>query len=60
MEDDQGEFLFERALEKFGALDESELYGFEPALFVGGTASLDHLVKCNLEVHLMILRQMRS
>ncbi|BBH34924.1 GAD-like domain-containing protein [Pseudomonas sp. St290] len=60
LEDNQGEFLFDRALEKWGALDESEVYGFEPVLFVGGTASLDHLVKCNLEVHLTILRQMRS
>ncbi|SFA95904.1 hypothetical protein SAMN03159488_01184 [Pseudomonas sp. NFIX10] len=60
LEDHQGEFLFERALEKLGALDEREVYGFEPALFFGGTASLDQLVKCNLEVHLTILRQMRS
>ncbi|WP_418325481.1 T6SS immunity protein Tdi1 domain-containing protein [Pseudomonas brassicacearum] len=42
------------------ALDEREVYGFEPALFVGGTASLDQLVKCNLEVHLTNLRQMCS
>ncbi|SFN61240.1 hypothetical protein SAMN03159304_00466 [Pseudomonas sp. NFACC24-1] len=60
LEDNQGEFLFERALEKLGALGEREVYGFEPALFFGGTASLDQLVKCNLEVHLTILRQMRS
>nr|WP_272972021.1 GAD-like domain-containing protein [Pseudomonas sp. SWRI179] len=60
LEDSQGEFLFERALEKLGALDEHEVYGFEPALFVGGTASLDQLVKCNLEIHLTSLRQMRS
>ncbi|QIB07218.1 DUF1851 domain-containing protein [Pseudomonas fluorescens] len=60
LEDAQGEFLFERALEKLGALDEREVYGFEPALFVGGTASLGHLVKCDLDVHLTILRQMRS
>jgi hypothetical protein len=60
LEDNQGEFLFDRALKKLVALDESEVYGFEPALFVGGTASLDQLVKCNLKVHLTILRQMRS
>ncbi|WP_223493075.1 MULTISPECIES: hypothetical protein [unclassified Pseudomonas] len=29
-------------------------------MFVGGTASLDQLVKCNLEIHLTSLRQMRS
>lgn len=60
LEDNQGEFLFDRALKKLGALDEREVYGFEPALFVGGTASLDQLVKCNLEVHVTNLRQMRS
>ncbi|NUT80803.1 DUF1851 domain-containing protein [Pseudomonas brassicacearum] len=60
LEDGRGDFLFDRALEKLGALDESEVYGFEPALFVGGTASLDQLVKCNLEVHLTNLRQIRS
>jgi hypothetical protein len=60
LEDAQGDFLFERALAKLGPLDGSELYGFEPALFVGGTASLEHLVKCNLDVHLTMLSQMRS
>ena len=59
LEDSQGEFFFDRALAKLGPLTESEVYGFEPALFIGGKVSVDHVVKCNLDVHLTVLRQLR-
>jgi hypothetical protein len=60
MEDNQGDFLYDRALKKLGSLDESEMYGFEPALVAGGAVSLDSLVKVNLDVHLTIIWQMGS
>lgn len=57
MEDADGEFLFERALQALGPLGEQELYGFEPALVMGGKAVLGNLRKLQLDVHLTILRQ---
>lgn len=49
--------LFSRALETLGALNADEVYGFEPLLALGGRASLDHLRKLRMDVHLDILRQ---
>ena len=59
IEDGAGNFIFEQALKKLGPLEDHELYGFVPALFVGGEASIDHVVKCDLDVHLTVLRQLR-
>ncbi|WP_433706170.1 GAD-like domain-containing protein [Paraburkholderia sacchari] len=50
--------LFKRALKRLGSLGPEEMYGFEPALIVGGEISIDHLVKVDLSVHLSILRQL--
>lgn len=58
-DDEQGKALFQRALVKLGAVGENEMYAFEPALCIGGKADLEHLVKLNLDVHLMILDQLR-
>ena len=58
LEDVEEEFLFERAVEKLGILTKDELYGFEPALVVGGKMSLDNLKRLRLDVHLTILRQL--
>lgn len=58
MEDNQGEYLFERALKRLGTLKHNELYGFEPALILGGALSVNNLAKLDLEVHLTILRQL--
>jgi hypothetical protein len=60
MEDNLGEFLFERALKKLGPVGPCEMYGFEPALVLGGAVSLNNLAKLNLEVHLTILRQLAA
>lgn len=49
--------LFERALEQLGSLGPDEMYGFEPALIVGGRMIIDHLKKVDLHAHLSILRQ---
>ncbi|MGE8111565.1 MULTISPECIES: T6SS immunity protein Tdi1 domain-containing protein [Pseudomonas] len=35
------------------------MYAFEPALCIGGRADLEHLVKVDMDVHLMILDQLR-
>lgn len=58
-EDNQGKPLFQRALAKLGPVGEDEMYAFEPALCIGGKADLEHLVKLNMDVHLMILDQLR-
>jgi hypothetical protein len=50
--------LFERALAKLGPLDHDTLYGFVPALALGGEPSLDRLQKLNGQVHLDILAQL--
>ena len=36
MEDDKGKPLFQRAVKKFGALAEDEMFSFVPALATGG------------------------
>ncbi|PTT89447.1 GAD-like domain protein [Pelomonas sp. HMWF004] len=50
--------LFKRALTALGPLAEDEMYGFEPALVLGGEMTLGHLRKVKLIQHLMILRQL--
>ncbi|MCR5893335.1 MULTISPECIES: GAD-like domain-containing protein [Burkholderia] len=49
--------LFERALEKLGSLDHTTMYGFVPALALGGTPVLERLQKLDAHVHLDILSQ---
>lgn len=44
--------LFDKAVKKFGALKENEVFGFEPALFLGGEQTLDKLNKLNIQIHL--------
>ncbi len=58
-EDNQGKPLFQRALSNLGQVAEHEMYAFEPPLCMGGKADLEHMVKLNLDVHLMILDQLR-
>jgi hypothetical protein len=58
MQDENGHLLFERALAKLGPLGPDEIYGFEPALVLGGKAQLENLVKVKMDVHLTILRQL--
>ena len=58
MQDENGHPLFERALVKLGPLGPDEIYGFEPALVLGGKAQLENLVKVKMDVHLTILRQL--
>jgi hypothetical protein len=56
--DANGKPLFARALKKLGALKEGEMYGFVPALALGGPATLDHLQKVKAVEHLVLLAQL--
>ena len=58
--DANGKLLFERAIKKYGPLEPDEMYGFEPALVVGGSATLDNLRRLKLDPHFYILRQFDS
>ena len=55
--DDSDHPLFARALETLGPLGSDELYGFEPAIVLGGEMLLENLRKVKLDQHLTILRQ---
>jgi hypothetical protein len=57
MKDENGQPLFERARSKLGPLELHEIYGFEPAIVLGGKVLLENLAKVNANVHLTILRQ---
>ncbi|WP_236236789.1 GAD-like domain-containing protein [Pseudomonas faucium] len=50
--------LFDEARETLGDLQANEMYGFVPALVLGGSATLDHLQRLDAEVHLILLSQM--
>ncbi|WP_198116527.1 GAD-like domain-containing protein [Massilia rhizosphaerae] len=60
LKDESGTPLFEQALAKLGPLAADEMYGFEPAIVLGGKMRLENLVKLKLDVHLTILRQLAS
>lgn len=60
LKDESGAPLFEQALEKLGPLAPDEIYGFEPAIVLGGAMRLENLAKLKLDVHLTILRQLSS
>jgi hypothetical protein len=50
--------LFDRALNKLGPLDYDEMYGFVPALPLGGQAKLENLRKVKALEHLLFLSQL--
>lgn len=54
----KGGALFNRALKKLGPLDHDEMYGFVPALALGGPAVLDHVHKVKAVEHLVMLAQL--
>jgi len=56
--DDKDAPLFGRALELLGPLAHDEMYGFVPALALGGPCRLDHLQKVKAAEHLMFLAQL--
>lgn len=58
LKDESGRQLFEPALNKLGPLEPDEVYGFEPAIVMGGKMRLENLAKLKIEQHLTILRQL--
>ncbi|WP_322403611.1 GAD-like domain-containing protein [Massilia luteola] len=60
LKDENSQPLFKRASEKLGQLAPDEMYGFEPALVLGGKIRLENLFKVKTDVHLTILRQLAS
>lgn len=50
--------LFDRAFARLGVMAPDEMYGFEPALALGGTPVLDHLRRVKTQQHLALLRQL--
>ncbi len=58
LSDVNGERLFAPALKKLGPLKYDEMYGFVPALALGGPATLDHLQKVKAVEHLVLLAQL--
>lgn len=60
LKDEMGKPLFSRALAEFGPLEFDEVYGFEPAIVLGGKMRLENLAKLKLDVHLTILRQLAA
>lgn len=60
LEGDDGEFLFDAAVARLGPLGADQVFGFEPALALGGAAVLDSVRKLRLDVHLSLLRQIEA
>jgi hypothetical protein len=56
--DTNGELLFKRATKKLGPLKENEIFGFVPALALGGLPSIDRIEKVDYESHLVFLSQL--
>lgn len=52
------EELFAPALKKLGRLKPDEMYGFVPALALGGTSTLNNLQKVKAVEHLVLLAQL--
>lgn len=50
--------LFDEARATLGDLAPNEMYGFVPALMLGGSAKLERLQRLDAEVHLILLSQM--
>ena len=55
LKDDKKRSLFEQALKKLGPLGHDTMYGFVPALALGGDLTIDRLQKLDAHVHLDIL-----
>ncbi|HGY1115964.1 TPA: GAD-like domain-containing protein [Providencia rettgeri] len=52
------EGLFEKAVKKFGPLGDNEIFGFEPAIILGGELDIKHIQKVDARIHLSILAQL--
>ncbi|MES2740133.1 MAG: GAD-like domain-containing protein [Pseudomonadota bacterium] len=52
--------MFGPALKNLGRLKQDEMYGFVPAIGLGGASTLDHLHKIKAVEHLVLLAQLES
>lgn len=52
--------LFDAAQKKLGTLKHDEMYGFVPALMLGGSSALEHLEKVKAVEHLVFLSQLAA
>lgn len=60
IEDDSGASLFEQGIALFGSIGPNEVFGFEPALAIGGEISVAALRKFRLDVHIDFLSQLSA
>lgn len=60
LEDKNDKSLFQRAVKKYGALADDEIFGFEPAIVAGGEMKLENIKKLDCFIHLMILKQLEE
>ena len=58
MNDNKGKPLFQRAVKKFGALAQDEMFSFVPALAAGGEPQIGNVDKVNLFAQFDVLRQL--
>ncbi|WP_177196601.1 GAD-like domain-containing protein [Duganella sp. CF517] len=58
IEDVKEKKLFKRALKKLGPVAVDEMYGFEPALCIGGMPVLENIKKVKIIEHLILLEQL--
>jgi len=56
--DEDGRPLFQRAHSVLGPLKPDEMYGFEPAIVVGGKVDINSIRIFNIRDHLGLLRQL--
>jgi hypothetical protein len=56
--DENEKYLFDRAVKRLGSLDYDEMYGFVPALPLGGHAKLENLKRVKALEHLIFLSQL--
>jgi len=50
--------LFEKSVKKLGPLGDNEIFGFEPALILGGELDIKYIQKVDARIHLSILSQL--
>lgn len=53
--DENDKPLFEKAVKKFGALKENEVFGFEPAPLLGGSINFNNINKVDFQIYSSIL-----
>ena len=59
-EDEKYQNMMPLALERIGQLESGEIYGFAPALSIGGRNNVEHLQKVKVAEHLLLLASLDS